>query len=252
MESNDLDIWRTIPPEEKLECLARAQSHGVQSVAVLVIMGGTIAVALQLPWIFWCALILIPFIFQFSSGKAWRGIRPRLMLEFLAARSAARRYAFTNRARDLGLQVILRGEMSRISDADPRTAALEAAADSNSQAAVWIALFNDTIVLMSERSGGAKLEFATPINDRLSVEARSPKGDNSPYHNNSAVILTYFDRHANEQRQLQLTSRYPAALAVFEKRLQSSIERLRPFLIEGAGEIGEKESDDDIFRQRPI
>lgn len=247
MELNNSDIWRTVPPEEKLEFLARAHAKGVQAVIGTLLVGGTVAVALQLEWLFWSSLLLIPFIFQFIAGKAWRGFRPRLMLEYLAARSAARRYAFANRARDLGLQLLFRGDMQRVFDSENRMAELEAAIDNTKEASVWIALFNDTIVLMSERLGGAKLEFAAPINERLSVQAVSPHGDDSPYHSDSSVLLTYRERRANEAQQIRITSRYPAALAVFERKLAASISNVQQLLTEGADTAAPVEKD-PLFR----
>ena len=85
------EAWRIIPPEEKLEIMAKSHATGVRSATALALLGGTLAISFQLPIVFWGALIASPIVFQFTSSKKWRSLRPVALLQYLAARSVTRR-----------------------------------------------------------------------------------------------------------------------------------------------------------------
>ncbi len=213
------DLWRQIPPEEKFEVMARAHAKSTVTCFITLVVSGTLAIGLQIPWIFWSSFVAIPFIFQFAAGKAWRHFRPMMMLEYLAARAAGRRYAFAANARDLTLAFIFKGHIERQFGGDEAAlAALEASLDHVREAEVWVALFNDALILMSEQPGGARLEFAHLVNDSLEIEGISPEGE-SEYSNNREVYLSYSDRKNAEQKKIKLVSRYPASIVVFEKKV---------------------------------
>ncbi|MBX7143383.1 MAG: hypothetical protein K1X79_02950 [Oligoflexia bacterium] len=219
------EIWRTIPPEEKIDLLNRAHSKGIFAASLTILICSTIAVSLKLSWFMWGAFLTSPLIFQFAAGKAWRDLRPRLVLEYLAARSAARRYAFANKSKDLALTMMFRGDFEEVyEDGDPQ-AALEAAIAGNNQSASWIALFTDAVVVMSEHPGGARCQLASILNDRLEVEGVG-KGD-SDYSRSREVIITLLpkkDSGLKSGRRFRIRSQHPAALVVFEKRLKSDLE----------------------------
>ena len=50
------DAWRQIPPEEKFEAMARAQSHGIAACLGAIIVGGTVAGGLQQNMFFWAII----------------------------------------------------------------------------------------------------------------------------------------------------------------------------------------------------
>jgi hypothetical protein len=217
------DIWRTIPPEEKLLLMSRAQGTGCIAVLISCLIAAPIAIALQVPWIFWGALLASPFIFQFAAGRAWRDLRPRVMLEYLAARSAARRYAFANKSKELKLELLFRGKLERIFGLEDQMQALEAAVEDTKEAQVWVALFTDAVVLMSEGPGGAHLEFAHPINDRLQMKSDN-EGGGSGYQTLRAVELIAPGKKPGTGSNLKITSPYPAALVVFERKLNTYVK----------------------------
>ena len=221
------EIWRQIPPEEKLQLMSRAHAKGVTVAIITVIICSTIAVGLQLSWIMWGGFVMCPFIFQFAAGKEWRGLRPRIMLEYLAARSAARRYAFTANGKDLTLSFMFRGHMERIFDEDKAQEALEAAIAKTKEAEVWVALFADSVILMSEQSGGARLEFSSLLSPEK-IQVTSSSGDSRDYSSSKELILASL--HKSDRRKVKLTSNYPAALVVFEKKLQSLLANRAPVL----------------------
>lgn len=231
------EIWRTIPPEEKLELMSQAHAKGIFAALVGIMLGGTLAVALHQGWLLWASLISSPFIFQFAAGKAWRGLRPRLVLEYLAARSAARRYAFSNKGKDLTLNLMFRGKLSQVFDEENLQEALEAVFENTSEAAVWVALFGDSVVMMSEDVGGARLQLAQVLNDKISIDSR-PADSGRDYANDKELLITIRTKR-EEERRYKLTSKHPAALIVFEKKARQQLETLKKGGAEADAEISE-------------
>ncbi len=212
---NSDEVWRQVPPEEKLELMARAHGKGLLAALLAVVVGATCAAALMQPWLLWAALLGSPLFFQYASGKAWRNLKPAIMLRYLAARSAARRYAFAGKSKDLSLSLLFRGTLERLYAENEVEKKILAIAEDNKQTEVWIALFEDIIVMMSEQPGGASLEFTHPVSPRLSMTPNQDGG-----YANRELILSYTDRADNSFRY-KLTSPFPAALVVFEKQFKA-------------------------------
>ena len=221
LESSDL--WRQIPPEEKFDIMARAHACGITWAVVTVIVASTMAVGLQLNWMLWASLVLAPMIFQFAAGKAWRDIKPCIMLEYLAARSAARRYAYTTKAESLDIELIFRGRIARVFDQENIQEALDAKLENRTESDVWIVLFNDAVVMMSEQPGGAVAEFAYLVNDRMVMDATALDGKGDYSSNREIILGAQKDRRGPLQR-IKLTSRHSAALVVFERKLKVLLE----------------------------
>ncbi len=76
---------------------------------------------------------------------------------------------------------------------------------------------------MSEKKGGASCEFAALINDKLSVSAVGGEEGND-YSSDKEIIITLAPDKNRGPRKVKLTSRYPAALVVFEKKLAKALE----------------------------
>jgi hypothetical protein len=245
------EIWKQIPPEEKFEMMNKAHSTGVLAAVIVIVVASTVAVGLQIVAILWASLIMSPFIFQFAAGKVWRDLRPRTILEYLGARAAARRYAFTSHSKDLSVSMIFRGHLERQFDNDAIQEALEAAVSNTRESAVWVALFHDAVIMMSEKAGGAQLKFSHLIDDKLKVEATSPDG--ADYSNNKELSLTYKDRSGDVKRY-KLTSRYPAALIVFEKKLlqfQQELSARRRGLAASLAARAEGDEDNEFLKNFP-
>ena len=215
------ELWRQIAPEEKIELMSKAHAKGVMTAMIVIVVMCTLAVGLHQPWMVWSSLIISPLIFQMAAGQAWRVVKPRTMLEHLAVRSAARRYAFSHKAQDLGLVTVFRGELQEKFDNNNLEEALEAmevAVETNSESSVWIALFNDAVIAITERRGGAELKMGHLINKKLAVSSNSPSGkEYAPGHQ---VLISYED-NAGKERSYIITSRYTGALIVFEKKLRN-------------------------------
>ncbi|NLF25570.1 MAG: hypothetical protein GX589_07945 [Deltaproteobacteria bacterium] len=213
---NQSDAWRQIPPEEKLAMMANANSKGLFAAITACIVGGTCAVALQEVWLFWGSLMASPLVYQYAAGKAWRSVKPATILRYLAARSAARRYAYSADSKDLELSLIFRANLERIYGEQHLQEALEAMVRNNKETEVWVGLFPDVVVMLSERPGGAALEFAQPLDDKLTIESQSASGQD--YANDKELFLSAREK-GNKITKIKLTSRFPGALVVFEKRL---------------------------------
>jgi hypothetical protein len=217
---SSFDIWRKVPPEEKLELMARAQSKGVGASLVILIITATVAVGLRLPWVFWAAFATVPFAFQFASARAWRDIKPRTVLEYLAARSAARRYAYGAQAADLTVDLMFKGRLGRDFSSLGESAELDARLEDRDAVNVWVSLFPDTIVMISERAGGAKLEMVYSTIERLAVTAEG-FDDSSP---EQRRLVFDVEPRKGERERWFLTSPYPAALLVCERKIKRAME----------------------------
>ncbi|RMG40576.1 MAG: hypothetical protein D6719_10515 [Candidatus Dadabacteria bacterium] len=223
MDWNKLEIWRIIPPEEKVEALNKAHARGILVTVITLIIMFTLAVAFKAAWLVWSSLLLVPFIFQFAAGKEWRTLRPKMLLEYLAARAAARRFAFTVRANELEPKLIFRGYLEELYSNDELEELFGEAVDRDQSMPVWITLFKDAVVIMKEEPGGARLEFGHLLNDKLQVHTKVNGEDE--YSAEREIILQATDRKA--RRRVKITSDYPAALLVFDKKLKEYMQEYR-------------------------
>lgn len=233
------EIWRTVPPEEKLELLAKSHARGVWWGLAVMLIGGTLGIAFQEKFLFWSSILASPIVVQFASSRRWRFLRPKTVLEYLAARSVARRYAYAVKANDLDLKLMFRGTVQEIENSDNPLAMMEARVGTE-KIECWIALFGDSVIIMSEQKGGADLEFGHVINHRFKVET---KGDEESGY--SHVQLHYDDARFG-MHSVELTSQYPAALLVFTKKLEEALENprgARPEPVAGAVDLSDKASD---------
>lgn len=212
-DSNDL--WRFIPPEEKVQALTKSQSSGFSASLFAIAVAATLAVGLQEVWLFYGSLIVSPLIYQLAAGRSWRKLKPKMMLEYLAARSAARRYAFSVKGEELTIKLMFRGTVSEEFKRDELNQALEDSVFGNKEAAVWISLFPDSVILMQEHPGGAMIRFGHLINDKLEVSSTS-----DGYDNDMEVILSSNDIKRPTDKRYKIKSDSPAALTVFLKRLE--------------------------------
>lgn len=210
------ELWRQIPPEEKFGLMSKAHARATWAILITIFAAASLAIGFQEISIFWGAFIVSPLIFQLAASRSWRGLKPRLMLEYLAARSAARRYAFTCDARDLTLRLIFKGMVEEQYDKEHLSEALEAMVENTKRAEVWVALFGDAVVMMSEHKGGARAKLSHLLNEKLQIESVG-----EDYSSERQLILSSTEKNRGDEPKLKLTSRYPAALLVFEKQIKT-------------------------------
>jgi hypothetical protein len=142
------------------------------------------------------------------------------MLDYLAARSAARRYAYGAQAKDLTVDLMFKGTLQRDFAALGESEELDARIEDRDRVAVWVSIFADTIVMMSERSGGAKLEMIHSILERIEV---TPEGFDDSDSGSRRLVIDVEVRKGEIERWF-LTSAYPAALLVCERRIKRAVE----------------------------
>jgi Arc/MetJ family transcription regulator len=238
IDSNEL--WRFIPPEEKVQALTKAQSKGVAASLMAIAVAGTLSVGLQEVWVFYGALIISPLIYQLAAGRSWRELKPKMMLEYLAARSAARRYAFSVKGEELTVKLMFRGTLIEEFKKDELNQALEDSVFGNREAAVWISLFPDSVILMQEHPGGAMLRFGHLINDKLEVSSNS-----DGYDNDLEVTLSSNDPRRGLEKRFKIKSDSPAALTVFLKRLEEFKAKQRESFAKRSLPLPSKSFDED-------
>lgn len=250
MDTTDAqEFWRIIPPEEKLELLSKSHARGIVSAITAIVVGSTLAVGFKWNWFLWGSMMISPLIFQFAAGKEWRKLKPQAILKYLAARSAARRYAFAAQSKDLTVAFMFRGKLEKISAKQEFEDSLDSIISNASEAEVWVTLFRDCIVMMSERPGGAELKFGHLINEKLTITGISPDGD-SDYSNDREIYLTVQEKK-NEEKKYKLTSKFPAALIVFEKKAMEQQKELfkksSVTIVEDLPPPPTESEDDDFF-----
>jgi hypothetical protein len=262
---NPNEIWRLIPPEEKFDMLAFTHSKGFIAACSVFTIFSTIAIGLRIQYLIWLSLIISPIIFQYAASIAWKKIKPRVMLEYLAARSAARRYAFAANGRELGLSLIFRGTLYKnLISIDPFSPEKDNFSEDEQSSvsdlieiAVWIALFDDSVVIMRESKGGAMLEFAHLIDGKLSFkgnfEETSAKGidktKSREISQDKSVTITAIDKRTGLEQEMKLKSKYKGALyAFYKKLLQNQKARLTSHQdIQSLAETMSSKSDDYLF-----
>ena len=234
-EINSDEAWRFIPPEEKFEIMAKAHSKGVAAATMSAIVGATCAAALQAPWFMWITLVGAPFIFQFASGKAWRSLKPAITLRYLAARSVARRYAFSAQAEDLSPKLLFRGTLEMLPSTEEKEAGAQVI---TKQTEVWIALFSDTVILLSEKEGGAALELSHPINALMTVDTVKDEDG----HINELLFTT---NDKNVTKSFHIINSFPAAMVVFEKEYKAFAEKNKEELLTKGRVMGLQFDDEE-------
>jgi hypothetical protein len=214
---NPDELWRRVPPEEKVDLINQAHSSGVKSILIVAVISATLAISLQLVWIFYGGLLLSPLFFQYSSMKLWRRLKPKTMLEYLAARSAARRYAFAYRTQDLGLLLLYRATLKT-----PKSGNVTAFEDPDAKLSTpcWVALFPNTLIIMIEGKKGAMLQFGHSFSDPINITSTGEGKD-----------LEIHIHRKNEQlyleEKLTIATPYPGLNYVADKKIKQQLNNVK-------------------------
>jgi hypothetical protein len=217
--------WNSVALEERLELISRANAEGLIAGATFVALMGSVAYGFDEIWIlfgsFGGAFLFTPLF----ASYCWRRTKPELILKYLSVRSVARRYAYgvglsdleiilifrtmlEERYENAGQEVILRSE-ERI-DFDSNTSARKRE--------VWVVLMRGAVVALSERQGGAKLEFISALSNECKVQ-KNPIPDSD---DDFEVLLTGTTGQSKGKR-LAFSGMYKGALYVFERQLSRLI-----------------------------
>jgi hypothetical protein len=215
------ELWKRIPPEEKLLLNSAANSFGVIIAFFLFLMLSALAIGYKEPLLLWGGLALTPLVFQLASSRDWRKRRSHTVLEYLAARSAVRRFAYNLCCLDLEVQLLFKGALKKVtsieaSDLDSPPTGDEKDPFSGYQP-VWIAFFRDGIVIVSESIGGAQVEFMHLINDKLYLKVEEVVISGRAF---KVLEFKSSERRASKGETYRIISlNMPAAINALEQKL---------------------------------
>jgi len=217
------NAWNSVALEERLELVSKCQADGLIAALGFTFMMGAVAygfdkIYLLLGSVFG-ALIIMP---MFSS-YSWRKGKPALILNYLAARSMARRYGYTSNISELDVVLIFKGETSQefLNEAEQLDHLIGKHEDIDEgqqpKVPVWVCLLRGGVVLLAESQGGAKLLYSSPIGtEMVCATVRDEEG------NPTGEISIVGIAHA-KGKKVTISSRFPAAFYVFERQLQRLI-----------------------------
>ena len=159
-------IWETVPAEEKENMFFRAQAEGMLKSFFFLMLTIAVALGTEQYWLIILGALTSTLIMPSSTEKQWRIQKPSTIVKYLAARSVAKRYAYGYGLKRLEILLVMRGDIQEVLDkfaSDIDIQATDAMAfihgSLSHKKEVWICLLQSGLVVMSERAGGAKLEF---------------------------------------------------------------------------------------------
>ena len=170
-------IWETIPSEEKERMFFRAQASGMLKSFIFVMMTIAVALGTEQYWIIILGVLTSVLIMPSATEKQWRLQKPSTIIKYLAARSVSKRYAYGYGLKRLEVIQVMRGYIQEVLDKtvpDTDIQATEALDFFNGSLTkkkeVWICLLQSGLIVMSERDGGAKLEFISNYDKGVSAK----------------------------------------------------------------------------------
>jgi hypothetical protein len=182
------------------------------------------AVGMREQWYFWGAFLIIPFAFQVATSKAWHSLKPKLIVEYTAARAAACHYAQQANGHLLVPQAQFKGFLERQFSDDQQSESdliTDRPEEPRGPVPVWITLFPDSLVMFSETPFGSQREFAHTFSEDVSVSTEEMEEDLG---DQRRLMISARDEKGAERRWV-LTSKYSALLTACQRKLLSAMER---------------------------
>lgn len=213
------NAWNAVALEERIELISRAQAEGIVAAITYLLFIGAVAYGFDKIWVLAGGSVGTLLVIPLFASYSWRRTKPALILSYLAVRSVARRYAYGFNITDFDIVLIFRGRMEERFSSEEDEVIMRQRDDVDidspyeREKEVWICLMRGAIVILSEKKGGAKLEFIAPIMPDCTCRKASPQ-DNAPHR---GLILT--GAGPSKGRKIVLSSTYPGALYVFERQL---------------------------------
>lgn len=213
------NAWNSVALEERLELLNSAKAHGIIAASASFFFIGAVAYGFDKVWLLVAASCSAFIVMPLFTNHSWRQGKSKLILSYLAARSIARKHAHNQRLDHLEILLLFRGKVhpQYASEEEAiiarQTSDVEIEGSNASGKDVWICLFKGGIVALSERRGGARVEFLCGITPNFSIKKGAVK-ELPP----SALLVT-----TGDGKKVAFSSSYPGALLVFEKQLTKLI-----------------------------
>lgn len=209
-----------------MELVSKANAEGIVAATGFVLMMGSVAYGFDQILILAFSSVVSLLIIPFVTNHSWRRNKAKAILSYLAVRSVARRYAYGHHITDFNMVLTFRGRMREVYDSPEewqqanQNSQVDFGSGMNAEKAVWICLMRGAVAVLSERLGGAKLEFLGPVCPELKCRKPLPKEQVSE----RAVVIE--GAGISKGRTIALESDYPAAIYVFEKKLSRLIFEL--------------------------
>lgn len=213
------DVWNSINPEEKFDCIEQAQAHGF--LTALAFGSCICAIAYGFDYIYLLVLagLSVVLLSPLATLHSWRKSKPELMLHYLAAQVVGRRYAFNLKFSDLSTMMIFRGVIDR--EVEVRHASSGKTETETEELPVWICLLRGGVLVMSESRDGARIEFYGRLDQELSCKMGGDATKKANKHEPLTVELSAV--HRIGKTQVTLRGKYQGALYVFERKLNQLI-----------------------------
>ena len=227
MALSENQAWNSVALEERIELISKSQADGVLASLVFLTLSGSIGYGFNQIWLLAAGALGAFLIIPLFTSRSWRKQKPAIIMSYLAARSVARRYAYGYGIRNLDIILIFRGflEESYQSAEDKAFAQKDEYIDFESsiegRKEVWICLLRGGVIAISEKLGGAKLEFATAIDKDSACDSAEPTGQGD------MASVTISGSGKSKGRVVVLTSNYPGALYVFRKQCSRLIDEAK-------------------------
>ena len=224
-------VWNSVCLEERLELIASAQATGVIASLAALLLVGSIAYGFDQIWLLVAGVASSIFVFPLFSSYSWRRGKPALILAYLAVRAVGRRYAYGYHVDDLDIILIYRGQMKEVfadreqEELAKRTVGTEFEARVGEFRDVWIMLLRGAVVLLSEKAGGAKLEYLTH------VTAETVLRDVGKVEDSADHALVVEGVGAAKGKIVMISSKYQGAHYVFRKQLAFLIEEAQAWAL---------------------
>lgn len=232
MKLNAEQAFNAVSLEERIALVAKSQGAGVSAMCVAFI--ATIPVAYGFNNIYLLAIgaAFCSLLYQAFCSRAWRQEKPKLVLEYLAARTAGRRFAFMYNIKELEVQFVLRGKAKILSN-DPNKTQISLPGISSvlteKPKDVWICLLEGGVTVFSESAGGARLEFATKLGRNNILTTREDEG--------LGKVVTLTGDGVSAGHGIEISSPFPASTYVFEKKAIKIIEDAKEYYQKAIGMV---------------
>jgi hypothetical protein len=181
------ETWQKIPEEERTLLLAQAKAQAVEAGCLCAVGGLALATSLQSSGIILCTLALVPLLYQVVSTRAWLERKPLTIAKYFVASVTSKLYAQSLQSTDPSLKLIFRGSLQAVPLTEPVPEADEFREELEEQKPapkdVWISLFPDALVMITEGSEGAELAFGHSTLKDFEVALDTPEdsdGESQP------------------------------------------------------------------------
>ncbi len=204
--------------------VSKAQSTAISTILVVLMFGWAMAVGMREQWFFWGTFLIVPFAFQVATSKAWHSLKPKLIVEYTAARAAACFYAQQANGHYLVPQAQFKGLLEHAGSEDQppqEDLSPDGPHEPRGPVPVWITLFPDSLVMFSETPFGSQREFAHHFSEDISVTTEELEED---FGGQRRLMISVRDE-TGEERRWGLSSKHTAQLTACQRKLLSTMER---------------------------